>query len=233
MALSSDKALIYLTGKSVQVLFPQRKINLSYTFPTETVLYGEIVNEKLLREKLTEFFNIPSLKGKAVIVLSNDLIFGGTTQDKEGKKEIVEQFLNYVPLNHTAMAKHIVETDKMLYVFATNSTFYILVKSIVESYGLEILSVVPLAVFINQPQVASITEQQALEILQQDHALQMYSFLSDNNLAQNNHAVPANQSVSQPIEKKENSNKQYVFLAVVFLIFLVSLFVALTNFGVV
>ncbi len=210
MVLPEGKFLVFISTTLLQIIPPSGK-TIVYTFPPGAVTYGELSDEKLFTQGLNEVISNSQLKGKAVIVLSNQFVFSEEIEDSEKKGENEKRFYQYIPINRAKIAKLTVKKGKKIELLAANSDLYKVVIETLKVKNIGVSAVVPLSIITNR-EVSSISVTDAKGILKNGSVLNKYNLLKAEKISKEEaDGIESELNIQTP---KPNLKYQYVTLVI-------------------
>lgn len=124
----SKKLIIYLRRNSLEVYRENAEGYLGrLEFTVDTAKDEEVINQAKFEETIFTFLNKLALKeNKAIIVLSDDVLFQKTLPLSTGEEEQkqIDKFFEEVPFDPQKIAKKAIETKNAINLFATNRLLY-------------------------------------------------------------------------------------------------------------
>jgi hypothetical protein len=184
-----------------------------FSFPSEAVQYGEIIDANKLKEVLLQFISKLNLKkGKGIVILSQELVFSSEIDISSGSEgDKLEQFLTTVPLAEDNIAAISLKNKSRLNVYAANKQLYEIISEVFKQIDIEIYSVAPVNVLPVKSK--NITTEQVGQILNEKKLLETYNFLHSKQQSEANHDVEQSDSLVQN-ETKKDMKKQYIMFGI-------------------
>lgn len=146
---SKNHSLLYLTNSSLS-LQTDKKVILTISFPKELVVDKKVLDQDALSafiaQKLTKISDIKSVK---VLVIGKGLLFQ-TTVPLESPEEKEKEFYASIPFDEKDRAEKRVRTATKEYILVTSKKFYQTILDVLKKQSVEISSVVPLSLFVDE-----------------------------------------------------------------------------------
>lgn len=224
MKLFNAKFLLYLTNKSAQFISNINSEPLTFEYPQESVVYGEVANAELFQESFEDFLKQHPFSSKVFILLAPELVFYESIDQVTDDKQI-DDFFDLVPIPPNSLAKFIAH-GKPTKLYAANTALYSLVVEILRKNKVEVGGVFPLIAFTDK-RLESVSSEDAKQILEKLPSLQKYNLLKGV-VRQSNDSESDTEATEKP-----NNKKQYLVLSITLLFFIIALVYALLNFNVI
>jgi hypothetical protein len=145
MFFSQSPTIIFIKKNSLE--FWTGGVNKKIGLPTTLVVNLEIKDQENYKKLINSFLTESSLKSqKAVLLLSNEVIFKKEFPAGTDKDILVEKFLDNIPFEKEKIAKKIASTPQTTTVFVVNKNIYEVLLNLLEELGWNIKAVVPVEV---------------------------------------------------------------------------------------
>jgi hypothetical protein len=209
--IDTNTAIFFLKYNSLEVYSLRNAPPQKLIFPAVCLQNQEII-DRIVFEKTLKTFLSQLKTNEAVIILSNQILFGGmfSSDTLEKQESTIKNFFAQIPFDEDKIAKKVVFSKSLLCI-ATNKEYYNTVKFIAEQANIKIKAVLPAGLFTQQEQNFS---ELINNILKQPELAEQSNFLIPN---KQEHLFLDNKEENTPTtiaRRNAPSKAQYIILTI-------------------